>query len=401
MGEPAPTDIVDVRATVDAVAHRTPILPSRGISDRLGSPVCLKAENLQRTGAFKIRGAAAKLASLGTAAKAGLVAASAGNHAQALALAARGLGLRAEVYMPTNAAIGKVEACRAYGGIVHDGGESVETAVIAARRRADEAGLEFCHPYDDAAVIAGQGTIGLEITEQVADLTQLVVPLGGGGLLAGIALAVRDASPSVRIVGVQAAVCAPYVTGTAPEGPVATLADGIAVKSPGVLTRPIIERLVDDIVQVDEAAIADSMMVLAERSKMFVEGGGAVGVAAILSGAIAPDPRGATCVVLSGGNVDLGLLPGLIRRQETALGRRLLVFIRIPDRPGALAAITRLVADGGANVVEVAHVREGLTLGVRESGLSLTLEVKGPDHARTILRSLGAAGYDAIESKDR
>lgn len=401
MGEPAPTDIVDVRATVDAVAHRTPILPSRGISDRLGSPVCLKAENLQRTGAFKIRGAAAKLASLGTAAKAGLVAASAGNHAQALALAARGLGLRAEVYMPTNAAIGKVEACRAYGGIVHDGGESVETAVIAARRRADEAGLEFCHPYDDAAVIAGQGTIGLEITEQVADLTQLVVPLGGGGLLAGIALAVRDASPSVRIVGVQAAVCAPYVTGTAPEGPVATLADGIAVKSPGVLTRPIIERLVDDIVQVDEAAIADSMMVLAERSKMFVEGGGAVGVAAILSGAIAPDPRGATCVVLSGGNVDLGLLPGLIRRQETASGRRLLVFIRIPDRPGALAAITRLVADGGANVVEVAHVREGLTLGVRESGLSLTLEVKGPDHARTILRSLGAAGYDAIESKDR
>lgn len=401
MGEPAPTDIVDVRATVDAVAHRTPILPSRGISDRLGSPVCLKAENLQRTGAFKIRGAAAKLASLGTAAKAGLVAASAGNHAQALALAARGLGLRAEVYMPTNAAIGKVEACRAYGGIVHDGGESVETAVIAARRRADEAGLEFCHPYDDAAVIAGQGTIGLEITEQVADLTQLVVPLGGGGLLAGIALAVRDASPSVRIVGVQAAVCAPYVTGTAPEGPVATLADGIAVKSPGVLTRPIIERLVDDIVQVDEAAIADSMMVLAERSKMFVEGGGAVGVAAILSGAIAPDPRGATCVVLSGGNVDLGLLPGLIRRQETASGRRLLVFIRIPDRPGALAAIARLVADGGANVVEVAHVREGLTLGVRESGLSLTLEVKGPDHARTILRSLGAAGYDAIESKDR
>lgn len=401
MGEPAPTDIVDVRATVDAVAHRTPILPSRGISDRLGSPVCLKAENLQRTGAFKIRGAAAKLASLGTAAKAGLVAASAGNHAQALALAARGLGLRAEVYMPTNAAIGKVEACRAYGGIVHDGGESVETAVIAARRRADEAGLEFCHPYDDAAVIAGQGTIGLEITEQVADLTQLVVPLGGGGLLAGIALAVRDASPSVRIVGVQAAVCAPYVTGTAPEGPVATLADGIAVKSPGVLTRPIIERLVDDIVQVDEAAIADSMMLLAERSKMFVEGGGAVGVAAILSGAIAPDPRGATCVVLSGGNVDLGLLPGLIRRQETASGRRLLVFIRIPDRPGALAAITRLVADGGANVVEVAHVREGLTLGVRESGLSLTLEVKGPDHARTILRSLGAAGYDAIESKDR
>lgn len=401
MGEPAPTDIVDVRATVDAVAHRTPILPSRGISDRLGSPVCLKAENLQRTGAFKIRGAAAKLASLGTAAKAGLVAASAGNHAQALALAARGLGLRAEVYMPTNAAIGKVEACRAYGGIVHDGGESVETAVIAARRRADEAGLEFCHPYDDAAVIAGQGTIGLEITEQVADLTQLVVPLGGGGLLAGIALAVRDASPSVRIVGVQAAVCAPYVTGTAPEGPVATLADGIAVKSPGVLTRPIIERLVDDIVQVDEAAIADSMMLLAERSKMFVEGGGAVGVAAILSGAIAPDPRGATCVVLSGGNVDLGLLPGLIRRQETASGRRLLVFIRIPDRPGALAAITRLVADGGANVLEVAHVREGLTLGVRESGLSLTLEVKGPDHARTILRSLGAAGYDAIESKDR
>lgn len=401
MGSPSSADVHRARADVDAISVRTPVIGSRILGERLGSHVVLKAENLQRTGAFKIRGAASKLARLGHDARNGLVAASAGNHAQALALAAHAQGMTAEVYMPTNAALGKVDACRAYGGIVRDGGESVETAVAAARARAEETGRVFCHPYDDPAVVAGQGTVGLEILEQVADLGQVVIPLGGGGLLAGVALAIKETSPMVRVVGVQASICAPYVHGVAPTGPISTLADGIAVKSPGEVTKPIIDRLVDEIVEVDEEAIADAMMLLAERAKLFVEGGGAVGVAALLGALVRPIGGRTTCVVLSGGNVDLGLLPGLIRRNETTSGRRMLVFVRIPDRPGALAAITRIVADGGANVVEVAHVREGLTLGVRESGLSLTLEVKGRAHADAILAAFVAAGYDAVESRER
>jgi len=401
MGVPSSADVHRARADVERIAIRTPVLHSAVLSDRLGAPVVLKAENLQRTGAFKIRGAAAKIARLGEAAQRGLVAASAGNHAQALALAARTCGTTAEVFMPTNAALGKVEACKSYGGIVRDGGESVETAVVAARRRAEETGRIFCHPYDDEAVIVGQGTAGLELLEQVDELGQVVVPLGGGGLLAGMALAIKDAAPHVRLVGVQASVCAPYVTGNAPTGAVSTLADGIAVKAPGEMNRAIVDRLVDEIVQVDEATIADAMVLMAERSKLLVEGGGAVGVAAVLGARVPAIPGRTTCIVLSGGNVDLGLLPGLIRRHETTSGRRLLVFVRIPDKPGALAAITRIVADCGANVVEVAHVREGLTLGVRESGLSLTLEVKGREHAEQILAAFTAARYEVQETRDR
>jgi threonine dehydratase len=400
MGEPTLNDVLRVRPAVGRLARRTPLIDSLILGRVLGADVALKAENLQRTGAFKIRGAVAKIAALGDEARHGLVAASAGNHAQALALAAREYGTSAEVYMPTNAAIGKVEACVAYGGIVRDGGESVETAVVAARQRAEETGRIFCHPYDDESVVAGQGTLGLELVEDVGGLDQVIVPLGGGGLLAGVAVAVKNSRPDVRVVGVQASVCAPFVTGSAPLGAVSTLADGIAVKEPGVTTRPLIERFVDEVVMVEEGPIADAMMLLAERGKLLVEGGGAVGVAALLQGLVRPR-SGTTCVVLSGGNVDLGVIPSLVRRHETKAGRRLLVFVRIPDRPGALATVTRLIAESGANIIEVAHVREGLTLGVRESGLDLTLEVKGRRHAEEVLDKLAHAGHEAKESRHR
>jgi len=394
-------DIEAARPAVARVAVRTPTLASASLSDRSGGTIVLKAENLQRTGAFKIRGAAAKLAALGDAARAGVVAGSAGNHAQALALAARHAGTRAEIYVPKGASIAKMAACRGYGGIVHEVGDAVEEAVAAARERAATSGEVFCHPYDDEAVIAGQGTIGLEIAEDVRDLGTVVVPLGGGGMLAGIATALSALRPHARIVGVQAEVCAPFAGGRAPTGPVATLADGIAVKQPGTLTRPIIERLVDEIVTVDEDEIADAMILLLERAKFTVEGGGAVGVAALLAGKVAPDARGATCVVLSGGNLDLGLLPNLIRRHETAAHRRALLFVRVSDRPGGLAELLRLVAESGANVIDVIHVREGVDLHVRESGLQLALEVRGRDHAAGVVGALEAAGFATVDLGNR
>jgi len=387
------SDVEAARAAVLGVATRTPTVASEYLSGRTGGRVVLKAEHLQRTGAFKIRGAAAKLAALGTAARGGVVTGSAGNHAQALALAARHAGTRAEIFVPKGASIAKMAACRGYGGIVHEVGDAVEEAVAAAREHAETTGMVFCHPYDDEAVVAGQGTIGLEILEDLEDLATLVVPLGGGGLLAGIATAVAARRPEVRIVGVQAAVCAPYAGGGVPTGPISTLADGIAVKRPGDVTRPIIERFVHDVVTVDEDDIADAMVLLLERAKFVVEGGGAVGVAALLTGRVAAAATGTTCVVLSGGNLDLGLLPNLIRRHETMAHRRALLFVRVSDRPGGLAHLLRLVAESGANVIDVVHVREGVDLHVRESGLQLALEVRGRDHAAAVVGALEAAGF--------
>ena len=299
----------------------------------------LKAESLQRTGAFKIRGAMNKLASLGAAAANGVTAGSAGNHALALAFAARHYGVRCDIFVPTGAPITKIEACRAFGAEVVEGGASLDEAFAAARDRAHERDMAFCHPFDDAAVVAGQGTLGLELVEDLPDLACVVVPVGGGGLAAGTAIAVKSVLPDVRVIGVQAEVCAPYAGRASPTGPVVTLADGIAVKHPGELTRPLIEQWIDELVVVDEDAIADAMVLLMERAKLYVEGAGAVGVAAISSGLIKPAAAGTTCVVLSGGNVDLGVVPGLIRRHETEAGRRLVVFARIDDRPGALVRL--------------------------------------------------------------
>jgi len=371
----------------------TPVVPSAHLSELTGSTILLKAENLQRTGAFKIRGAINKITMLGDAAKRGVVAGSAGNHAQALALAAKTLGVACEIFVPKGASLTKIAACRHYGATVIEGGDNVEVAVQAALARAAETGMAFCHPYDDIDIVAGQGTLGLELLEDIDDLATVVIPLGGGGLLSGAAVAIKQQRPSVRIIGVQVEGCDPYVSKKAPEGVFTTLADGIAVKKPGLVTAPLVDEWVDELVSVSEDSVADAMVLLMERSKLLVEGGGAVGVSALITHAITPAKSGSTCIVLSGGNVDIGLLPNLVRRHETKSGRRLNVFVRLPDRPGALAGFLEVLAAHDANIVEVQHVREGVELHARETGVHVVLEVKNQEHGRAVIAATRERGF--------
>lgn len=394
-------DVEAIRAAqrvIGDVAKHTPVVSSAALTVEQHSngvaEVVLKAENLQRTGSFKIRGAINKVASLGERAAAGVTTGSAGNHAQALAFAARHFGVPCQIYVPLGAPITKIEACRAYGATVDEIGHSLTEAVAAARARADRDGMTFCSPYDDPAVVAGQGTIGFEIVDDVPDVSSIVVPLGGGGLASGVAIAVKSLRPEVEVIGVQAAVCAPYHGALVPDGPVLTLADGIAVKHPGEVTGPLVDRWVDRIVTVDEDAIADAMVLLMDRSKLYVEGAGAVGVAALMSGVIPPAGNGTTCIIASGGNVDLGVVPGLIRRHENEAGRRLAVFVRIDDRPGGLAALLSVFADGGADLIEVDHIREGLDLHVRETGINATFAVRSATHGARIMHTAREAGFD-------
>jgi threonine dehydratase len=279
------------------------------------------------------------------------------------------------------------------------GGESVDDCVAAARERAAETGAVFVHPFDDPQVIVGQATLGLELLEQVPDLATVVVPLGGGGLISGIAGVVKLARPEATVIGVQVAACAPFPAALAAGTPVAvnagsTIADGIAVKRPGVLTLPLVERWVDDVVVVSEEDTAEAMVILMERAKLVVEGAGAVGVAALLAGLVRPAAHGTTVVVLSGGNVDAGLLALVARRHETAVGRRLRVFTRVVDRPGGLAALLLAVAAAGGNLLGVTHVREAVDLQVRQTGVELTLETRGAEHAEAIIAAMAAGGYE-------
>lgn len=391
-------DIATARDAGVSVVKRTPITESFALSERCGGNIVLKAESLQRTGSFKIRGAMNKLHSLGNAVRHGVVAGSAGNHAQALAFAAKHFGVPCEIFVPAGASLSKMAAVRSYGATLAEGGDTLTDAVAMARAHAESTGMNFCHPYDDPRVVAGQATLGLELVEDIDNLSTVIVPLGGGGLAGGVAIAVKTALPHVRVIGVQVKACAPYAGMPPAEGPIVTLADGIAVKSPGEFTRPIIEQWLDEVVVVDEDLVADAMVLLMDRSKLYVEGGGAVGVSAMLSGQIVPDTHGVTCVVLSGGNVDLGLVPNLIRRHETQAGRRLIVFARISDRPGGLARLLSLFAEHGANLIEVEHVREGVDLHVRETGVQAVLEVRGRDHAERVLAAAREAGYEITES---
>jgi threonine dehydratase len=394
-------DVAAARKAVMTVARRTPVLSSRTISERAGGTVVLKAENLQRTGSFKIRGVTAKLAALGqSGCERGVVAASAGNHAQSLAAAARARGVPCEVFVPSDAPLSKVEAARGQGATVYVGGDSVDECLEHARARAREGGLAFVHPFDDPDIVAGQGSIGLELLEEVPDLAKVVVPVGGGGLCSGIAIAVKAARPDVEVVGVQVAACSPYPESLrrgepVPADSVLTIADGIAVKRPGDLTLALLSRHADGVVVVAEDATAEAMVVLMERCKLVVEGAGAVGVAALLGGQVRAAPEGTTVALLSGGNVDPGLLASVARRHESEAGRRLVLLTRVPDRPGALAQLLALVADTGANIVDVAHVREGLELHVRETGVELVLETRGHEHARAVTEALAGARYEA------
>jgi threonine dehydratase len=381
---PDAADVERARGVIGDVVRHTAVLPSATLTDRYGGDVVLKAESLQRTGSFKIRGALSKLGALGEEGCArGVVAASAGNHAQALAFAAQARGVPCEVFMPLTAPIAKVEGAEALGAKVVLGGESVDECLVSAREHADSSGMAFVHPFDDEDVIAGQGTLGLELLEDLPDLAKVVIPIGGGGLASGVAIAVKAARPDVEVVGVRV------------EAPPLSIADGIAVKSIGAITGPLLDEWVDDVVAVPEDDIAEAIVLLMEKAKLVVEGAGAVGVAALVGGRTQPAAEGTTAIVLSGGNIDAGLLAEVARRHETLAGRRLVVFLRVTDRPGSMARLLELVAEQGANLVEVSHMREGVDLHIRETAVQLVLETRGRDHAQAVLSCLREAGYEA------
>jgi len=403
---PVPLDAADVdaaRELLRGVVIETPIETSRWLSELVGAPVALKCENLQRTGSFKARGAYVRIARLSDEERArGVVAASAGNHAQGVALAARLTGATATVFMPEGAPIPKERATRGYGAEVVFAGVSVDDSLAAAHAHARRTGAVLIHPFDHPDVIAGQGTAGLEILDQVPDVRTVVVPVGGGGLIAGIALAIKARRPDVRVIGVQAAAAAAYPASLAAGNPVPlsvmrTMADGIAVGVPGALPFALIQQYVDEIRTVSEESISRALLSLLERAKLVVEPAGAVGVAAMLD-----DPgafEGPVAVVLSGGNIDPLLLSKVIRHGLIADSRYLVLRIVLPDQPGALAGLTALVAEAGANVVQVSHGRAdpGLTLGDVE--VLLQLETRGRAHAGRLMDLLTESGYRVEATK--
>jgi len=385
----APTlaDIEAARERLGGRARVTPVYGSETLSQLTGGRVWLKAENLQRTGSFKIRGAVNKLATLGEAERAaGVMAASAGNHGQAVAWAARELGIAATVFMPQDAPMAKVEATQGYGAETVLTGALFDDAMAAATARAAETGATFVHAFEDPLVIAGQGTLGLELVDRLPDAATFLIPIGGGGLAAGIAIVLRALRPGVRIVGVQA--------GKTERG---TIADGILVKHPGELTMAILDELLDDIVHVDDDAITEAITLLLERSKLVVEGAGAASVAALLHG-VADGEK--VCALLSGGNIDATLLVSVVRHGLTRAGRYLVLRTRVPDRPGGLVKLLELVAEERGNLLEVNHRREGFGLDVAETGVELTIITRNDEHCRALVAALEEHGY-AIESVNR
>jgi threonine dehydratase len=390
--EPTLADIEAARTRLDGVARVTPVYRSETLSSTVGREVKLKAENLQRTGSFKIRGAYNRIATLGDDERAaGVVAASAGNHGQAVAWAAREVGARARIFMPHDAPMAKVDATRHYGAEVDLTGPAIEEALEAAQAYVAETGATFVHPFEDPRVIAGQGTIGLEIADQLPEVETVVIPIGGGGLAAGIALALHAVKPDIRLVGVQA-------EGTLPGGSGYTIADGIAVKKPGELTMSILERVLDDIVAVGDEQISEAIVLLLERTKLVVEGAGAVGVAALLDGKCGGGSGPVVCV-LSGGNIDATLLISVARHGLAVGGRYLVLRTRVPDRPGELAKLLTLLAEERVNVVEVEHQRETAALPVGETGVELTLLTRDAAHCDEIIETMQRLGYPAERLK--
>jgi threonine dehydratase len=399
-------DVEDAARLIAGKVRETPLLPAGELSRRVGARVLLKAENLQLTGSFKARGATYVIRRLSEEAlRAGVVAASAGNHAQAVACAARDAGSRAVLVMPEEAPLAKIAAVRQYGGEVRLHGATFDDAMAEARRLSAAEGMTLVHAFDAPEVVAGQGTVGLELTEGAPGLRLVVVPLGGGGLAAGIALVIKARLPEARVVGVQAEACAPYIDSLAAHRPIGarsanTICDGIAVKRPGDFTLPLVERYVDDVVTVSDDEVAQAMVLLLERSKLVVEGAGAVAVAALMQGRVEPPPEGDVCAVLSGGNVDASLLSECIRLGETAAGRRMVLSTVVPDRPGALAGLLRVVADHGGNVVDVEHLRDGIDIHLRETAIKLVLQTRGPDSNQEILDAARAEGFSVRVERD-
>jgi len=393
-----PDDIVAARELLRDVISPTPLLHSRVLSEQVGGPVYLKCENLQRTGSFKVRGAYVRIARLSAAERArGVVAASAGNHAQGVAFAAALLGAQATVVMPERAPLPKVEATRAYGASVILHGSSVEDALDEALRFAARTGAVFIHPFDHADIVAGQGTLGFEIIEQCPGVRTILIPAGGGGIAAGVTVAVQSLDPDVRVVGVQVEAVPGLVASFAAGQPVQvvgvpTMADGIAVQRPGDIPFSILAAAGTRIVAVSEAALARGLLLCLERAKQVVEPAGAAGVAALLADPGTFEPP--VVVVLSGGNIDPLLLSKLLRNGLSAAGRFLGFRCRVPDYPGSLATLLGLLAGLGANVLEVSHERLAPSLRVDEVEVVLQVETRGPEHCEHVTEGLRAAGYD-------
>ncbi|MCL2794043.1 MAG: threonine ammonia-lyase [Microbacteriaceae bacterium] len=401
---PTRAEIEAAREVVAEVIQPTPMEKSAYLEQVLGAPVWLKAENLQRTGSYKIRGAYNRLSRLTDEEKArGVVAASAGNHAQGVALAAQRLGIAATIFMPAGVALPKLQATRAYGAETVLEGTTFNETLAAAQAFTERTGAVFIPPYDHEDVITGQATLGLEIIEQVPDVETILVPIGGGGLISGVARAAKlhaDATGrSIRIVGVQAENAAAYPPSLAAGEQVTiavepTIADGIAVSRPGDLNFPIVRALVDEIVTITEDDLARAILVLLERAKLVVEPAGAAGVAAILAGKVRA--TGPTVAILSGGNIDPLLMQRVIAHGLEASARYLTVRIMLPDRPGQLATISQILAEVGANVVEVHHTRHGNGMQISQVALDVSVETRGPEHRAQVLQHLEAAGYAPI-----
>ncbi|MEU5048164.1 threonine ammonia-lyase [Streptomyces sp. NPDC021096] len=396
----SPGDVRRARRTLSGVSVTTALESSRHLSALVGAPVHLKCENLQRTGSFKLRGAYVRIAGLSPRERAaGVVAASSGNHAQGVALAASLLGVRATVFMPEGSPLPKVAATRGYGAEVRLGGQALDEALAAAREHAERTGAVFIHPFDHPDIVAGQGTVGLEILQQCPEAATVVAGMGGGGLVAGIAVAVKGLRPDVRIVGVQAAGAAAYPPSLAAGHPVSldapvTMADGIRVGRPGEVPFRIVEELVDEVRTVTEDELAAALLLCLERAKLVVEPAGASPVAALLA-----DPtafEGPVVAVLSGGNVDPLLLQRVLRHGMAAAGRYLSLRLPLTDRPGALAALLAVLSDADANVVDISHVRTDPRLGLTEAEVELHLETSGPEHCAQVTQALRAAGYPVM-----
>lgn len=395
-------DVERAQGAIEGLVTRTPTLRVARIDELCQGSIALKAESLQASGSFKLRGASAKLRSSAAACERGVVAGTAGNHGQAVALAARRQGVSCDLFVPAGAPVSKTAPAARLGATLHVREGSVDACIEEAGRFAAREGLEPIHPFDDPAVIAGQGTVGLELLEETEELRKVIVPLGGGGLASGVAVAVKSRSPGVEVIGVQVEACAPYPESLQAGEPVAceakqTVADGIAVKRPGAVTLPLIDAWVDRVAVVGEDEVGDAMALLLAAGKLVVEGAGAVAVAALLGGHESPAADGTTAVILSGGNIDEELLIAVARRSEAQHGRGVVLFTTISDRPGSLARLLERVAGAGANVVDVRHIREGVSLGMAETGVELILETRGADHTEAIVASLSEHDYQVQE----
>jgi threonine dehydratase len=397
-------DVRAARTLLSGVTRQTPMEPCRPLTAKLSGPAWLKCENVQRAGSYKVRGAYVRIARLDAGERSrGVVAASAGNHAQGVALAAGLLDTTATVFMPVGAPLPKVAATKGYGAEVRLAGETVDESLLAAQEYAEATGAVFIHPFDHPDVIAGQGTVALEIIEQCPEVKTIITGIGGGGLISGIAVATKALRPDIRVIGVQAAGAAAYPPSLAAGYPVrlpefATIADGIAVGRPGELTFAHVSKLVDEVVTVTDEDISRALLMLMERCKTVVEPAGGVGVAALLAEVVQVETP--VVAVLSGGNIDPLLILRVLEHGLVAAGRHLRFTVRCTDRPGQLARLLAQIAERGANVVHVEHQRRDPRLRLGEVEVDLSVETRGAEHSDLLIGALRSAGY-AVSFADR